>query len=120
METKLFIILIGFFIVSCSSSKEITTELQEVEPEVESLVLEEIAPSEKPLDQINKELLTNKINKIIQNYLGVPISSIARSDIEETIDGYQWKFMNVKTGENFIANSDLNFETVQITKNKRS
>ena len=111
MKSKIvIIIIIAFSIVSCSSSKETNRKLTKAE----------ISATEKATNnQLNQEL-TNKVNKIIQNYLGVPISSIARSDVRETAEGYQWKFMNVKTGENFIANSDFSFNTVKITKNKRS
>ncbi|WP_405208407.1 hypothetical protein [Aquimarina sp. LLG6339-5] len=114
MKTKLLIALLGFSIISCSSSKETIKETNAI-----TSVPEKARKNEASANYASKEI-NRKINSIIQNYLGVPISSIARSDVKETEQGYQWKFMNVKTGENFIANTDFNFNSVKITKNKRS
>lgn len=116
MKTKLHYILIIFSVIGCSSSKKVTQKSNEAKTATTSEI---IVVKEFP-DNILNQQLTNKVNGIIENYLGVPISSIARSDIEETTEGYQWKFMNVKTGENFIANSDFNFISIKIIKNKRS
>jgi len=114
MKTKILIALLSFSILSCTSSKE---TLKETAARTTSSTKSSQKESLKDMANIK---INNKINAIIQNYLKVPISSIARSDVKETNDGYQWKFMNVKTGENYIANSDLTFKSVIITKNKRS
>ncbi|SEL24084.1 hypothetical protein SAMN04487910_2130 [Aquimarina amphilecti] len=114
MKTKLLIAILGLSIISCSSSKK---TMEETDPTVST---QKIADKKSSITNSKTKEINHKINSIIQNYLGVPISSIARSDIKETNEGYQWKFMNVKTGENFIANTDFNFKSVKIKKNKRS
>ncbi|MGY3791601.1 hypothetical protein [Aquimarina sp. 433] len=114
MKAKLLIVFLGFAAVSCSGSKE-TLKTKEVKVTTSN----NIATPASSQNNVSGEINT-KINTIIQNYLGVPISSIARSDVQETEKGYQWKFMNVKTGENFTANSDFTFDSIKITKNKRS
>lgn len=114
MKTKILIVLLSFSIISCTSSKETLKETA-VKTKNSGRSLQQ-----ESLKDIANLKINTKINTIIQNYLKVPISSIARSDLKETHDGYQWKFMNVKTGENYIANSDFNFKSVRITKNKRS
>lgn len=112
MKVKLLIVFLGFAVLGCSSSKEL------LESE-EATISQNITTDASSQNSINRKINT-KINTIIQNYLGVPISSIARSDVQETEKGYEWKFMNVKTGENFTANSDFTFNSIKITKNKRS
>ncbi len=114
MKKKLFTILLGFSIISCSSSKATLKEIDVVES-----TPEKVSENEAITNSTSKEI-NYKINTIILNYLDVPISYIARSDVKETNQGYHWKFMNVKTGENFIANIDFNFKSVKIKKNKRN
>jgi len=114
MKAKILITLLCFSIISCTSSKE---TLKETAGKINSSAK---SSQKRSLEDIANVKINTEINTIIQNYLKVPISSIARSDVKETNDGYQWKFMNVKTGENYIANSDFNFKSVIITKNKRS
>jgi len=107
MKNLLLITLIGISLVSCSTSKST------VASKVKSTTLEN-------KKYVASSAVGEKINGIIQHRLGLPITSIARSEITKTRTGYYWKFMNVRTGEKFIGNSDLNFRSVDIRKYKKS
>ncbi len=109
MKKKLFFSVVSIFIIGCSSSKK--SHKKKMDSDTET-TLSQIAKK-----RYNQEF-ENKINGIITNYLGVSISSIARSAVTPTEDGYQWRFMNVKTGENFIAYSDTSLSSVHIEKNR--
>ncbi len=108
MKKIVLIVSIGILVTACSSSKN--TIIQEPKSAI---------AVEKEVEEITKPIYVNqKINTIIQNHLGVSISTIARSKITETQTGYQWKFINVKTGEKFIGNSNLDFQNIEIVKSK--
>ena len=113
MKKLLLIITISLTIISCSSSKKTTSRGSDNSSENSRNKVVNSEPG------FSKEV-NYKINTIIQSYLGVSMSSIARSEIKRTGNGYQWKFMNVKTGQNFTANSNSSFSTVKITKNSSS
>lgn len=69
---------------------------------------------------VSSPAINNHINHIISEHLDIPITSIARSDIQETQYGYFLKFLNVKTGEKYIFNTDFEFSAIKITKNTKS
>ncbi len=115
MKKIILIVTIGFLVISCSSSKKAVAENQRTQVSTTA----QLSKKKSSENTYSKEV-NHKINTIIQNYLGTPITSIARSEIVKTENGYQWKFMNVKTGENFTANSDISFSSIEIVKNKKS
>jgi len=108
MKKLLLITLIGISLTSCSTSKKTIASKAGRSTTIEN---------KKPVES---SAISKKINVIIQHRLGLPITSIARSEITKTRTGYYWKFMNVRTGEKFIGNSDLNFQSVDIRKYKKS
>jgi len=106
MKKILLIAIIGASLISCSSSKN-------------TIASKTTSPEPKKTNFVTSNNISNKINVIIQHSLGIPLTSIARSEITQTRTGYHWKFMNVRTGEKFIGNTDLNFQSVDIRKYKK-
>lgn len=95
---------------SCSSNKK-TTETNNLPPSPKNYTF-----SNDTNTQSESAEITHKVNRIIEKYAKIPITSIARSKISETNFGYEWKFVNVKTGEKFIVNTGPNLEVVTLFK----
>lgn len=119
MKKHLLIISTGILLTACSGSQQVT--ISNYDPNNNPYYIKktkEYTSTNEAFDTENK--VHEKINTIIEKYLGVSITSVARSKITKTDTGYQWKFMNVKTGANFSAYSDFNFSSVNIIKNQKS
>lgn len=112
MKTKLLIFAtIALIGASCNSSKTAVAE---------SSKNNETALSNQSSGKLYSTAFNNQVNTIISQQLNIPITSIARSDIKETKNGYFLKFLNVRTGEKYIFNSDFDFSSVKIIKNTKS
>lgn len=112
MKTKLLIFTsIALTIVSCNSSKTATLETSKNK--------ETVAINQNSRKTYSTEF-NHQVNTIISERLNIPVTSIARSDIKETKNGYFLKFLNVRTGEKYIFNSDFDFLSVKIIKNTKS
>ena len=103
------------FFISCSGKKDIASH----GVNKKNLTKKKIGVKDSDEDA-RKLYVESRINSIIEDYLGVSISSIARSEIKQTPTGYQWKFINVRSGGSYAASSDLNFGSVKINKVKKS
>ncbi|WP_025741333.1 hypothetical protein [Aquimarina pacifica] len=114
MKKQLYTLGISILLVGCSGSKE--TVQSNYDPANNPYYVKKTHQA-KGTKEIDTPELSKKINSIIADYLGVPMNAIARSPITQTKTGYQWKFMNVKTGSSFSASSDFNFSSVKISKN---
>ena len=119
MKTHLLFPIIGILLTSCSGTKEVASASPthlDLSKNPYYIIKDKEQPA--PRKVINGEL-SKKVNTIIADYLNVPINSIARSPIKETKQGYEWKFMNVKTGSSYNASSDFEFSSVIINKNTK-
>lgn len=111
---KLLLLFIIASIVSCSGSKQ--TIDSSITQNNNDLPEQSIEPQEVFPREVTNQMIQDKINKLTEEYSGVSIKSIARSKVLQTTSGYEWKFMNVKTGQNYVALADTNFESVTIYK----
>jgi len=107
MKTKLLIfIAISIFTISCHSGKKARTASAKKQKTA-------LYNAQKIVQ--NQEI-NIQVNRIISERLRIPITSIARSDIQKTKTGYFLKFLNVKTGQKYIFNTDFDFSKTKITK----
>ncbi len=113
MKKLLCTFCMGVLLASCSGSKE---TVQSTYDPANNPYFVKKSRLVKGAKQIDSPELSNKINTIITDYLGIPMNAIARSPITQTKTGYEWKFMNVKTGSSFNASSDFEFASVKILK----
>ncbi len=93
-----------FSMIACSGSKNIH---------------EEVSVSEKSLKNSNLDEVIQKVNLITEVYSNTPITAIARSKIRITKKGFQWEFVNVRTGKAYIIDTDHNFGSVTIVKKSK-
>ncbi|WP_108803469.1 hypothetical protein [Aquimarina sp. Aq107] len=114
MKNYLLMLSIAIAVSSCSSNKKTVTT--KFDPNNNPYYVKK---EKKGLSEVNDPEIQGKINTIIEEHLGISISSIAISPITLTNSGYHWKFMNVRNGKSFIGSTDLKFESVKITKNKK-
>ncbi len=114
MKKNYIICVMGIFVVfSCKSSKNIEGK------ESQSSSSESVVNSYPK--EIKDSTVTEKVTSVITEYLKVPLSSIAISKILLTQDGdYKWMFLNVRTGANYTASSNRDFENVKIIKKKKN
>lgn len=105
MKTKLLIFTIAIMAISCKSHEATVAESNRTSNNSTSSRV------------VYSPEINNHINQIISQHLDIPITSIARSDIRETEDGYFLKFLNVRTGEKYIFNTDFEFSAIKISKN---
>jgi len=110
MKKSLLILLLSLSVISCSTSKKTASRNSKTN----------VATNNNSSETVRSLKISNQINAIIQSRLGVPISAIARSEITKTKTGYQWKFMNVRTGAKFIGSTNLTFQDVRIMKYKKN
>ena len=95
-------------ITSCSSTKKHATTLKNTKPIQTTSVSHN--QNRHSADFINM------VNKITEKYAGVSLSSLARSNVNITDMGYEWKFMNVRTGKYFMIQTNHKFQNITLYK----
>ncbi|TPN82301.1 hypothetical protein [Aquimarina algicola] len=115
MKNFTFIMVVmGLITTSCTNTKDIVEN--EFSDDIE--VADHQTVLEYPLE-ITDSKTTEKILTIILEYTNEPLSSIALSRIFLTEEfQYNWKFLNVKTGERYTAEASGIFDNVKILKTK--
>lgn len=117
MKQLLLFVFLASYLSSCSGSKEISSYDSNVgDKNYQNRYYQKKSyPTERAYKvEANSEEINTKANKIIEKYAGVSITDIARSKVFKTREGYEWKFTNVTTGENFEIQTDHNLQSVNI------
>lgn len=110
----LLIVVIGLITISCNQTKNVIENEFEDNDRITSYTV----ASDYPLE-IKDPKTTQKVLSIVLNYTNEPLSSIALSRIFLTEElQYSWKFLNVKTGESYVAKANGIFEDIIISKRK--
>ncbi|MBW1296147.1 hypothetical protein [Aquimarina litoralis] len=110
-------LLFAIALSSCSSNKQVTTN--NFDPSNNPYFVKKEKSKVATANEVNDPKIQKKINSIIENHLGISISSIAISPITKKNNGYYWKFLNVRNGSSFTGFSDLKFNAVKIKKNNK-
>ncbi len=101
--------------IACSGSKKATNNIRKIDHSTRVTRLKNAPPGK--ID--SSETVSKKALEIIEKHTKYSIKDIARSQIIKTKDGYWWRFMNVRNGQNYIVTTDSNFSAVQIQKNPK-
>ncbi len=67
-------------------------------------------------EEVEQRGINLKVNDVIRNLKKGDIRSYARSPIYETVNGFKWKLINVKTGKSIAIEVNKDFKIISRSK----
>ena len=106
----------ALFLMSCSGTKKVSSVSQTTTNAKNQYFKKKQRVLSKETNLYSSQELSEKVNRIILTYTDTELSQIARSKVEETANGYSWKFTNVSTGQSYTVQTDYSFKEIEISK----